>query len=174
MFSFKVGRKLPIQSQVLKKGRTAGKAELCWWGKWNRDEDLCPSGANAAGFATNSLLWGCACPIWLKKALPHVLMGPCAGDVLPEVNGSWQFIAPQPGIMLISAVLLCAGGFVSLCCVFFLFFYFLFYFFWSPSILLCPGLGFLFSIFKIYQFDRKEQTILFKRDTCKSQTVQLV
>lgn len=87
---------------------------------------MCPSGANAAGFATNSLLWGCACPIWLKKALPHVLMGPCAGDVLPEVNGSWQFIAPQPGIMLISAVLLCAGGFVSLCCGFFLFFYFFF------------------------------------------------
>lgn len=48
-----------------------------------------------------------------------MLMGPCAGDVLPEVNGSWQFIAPQPGIMLISAVLLCAGGFVSLCCVLF-------------------------------------------------------
>lgn len=51
-----------------------------------------------------------------------MLMGPCAGDVLPEVNGSWQFIAPQPGIMLISAVLLCAGGFVSLCCVLFFFF----------------------------------------------------
>ena len=57
-----------------------------------------------------------------------MLMGPCAGDVLPEVNGSWQFIAPQPGIMLISAVLLCAGGFVSLCCVFFYFLFFFFYF----------------------------------------------
>lgn len=43
-----------------------------------------------------------------------VLVGPCAGDVLSEVNGSWQLVASQPGITLISAVLLCAGGFVGL------------------------------------------------------------
>lgn len=70
---------------------------------------------------------GCESPVWLKKALPCVLQGPCAGDVLSEVSGSWQLVASQPGITLISAVLLCAGGFVTLCCVVLWFVCFIFF-----------------------------------------------